>query len=933
MIRSQLAHRASRTLALFLGMLVATTAFTVLTGAADTSRLVVRGEVAKDFRSAYDILVRPAGSKSALETSQGLVRDSYLSGAFGGITMAQYKQVEGLDGVEVAAPAAIVGYAMQNVTIPVDLSKYVRLSGRQVLRVDVARLVDSGLSRVPGERTVFVYVTDELAAPPASPGNVFGPTETLPGGKRVVLCPWDAVEAGTEATQSGPFSEFARTETSCWSRRGQGFVNGQTVALPHSKVTVEIPWSFPYLIAAIDPEAEARLVGLDKAVTQGRYLKPSEAVSEIQPQGSLSRLKVKQVPLLLTSRPYATGADELTVSDLGAAGVATMTSGDQPADLRSALLQERGRPLGRETVGTAQAFSRLPGVAGPGAVPTGESLPIADLWTAGAPALTAKGERAVTVAPATLDPSVWDFSGSGAQFRPLAETLDTPFRPVTHHEGNNSGQATDTTFKIPVINIVGRYDPEKVTSGSDLASVPLSLYAPSRLKGADSAATAALKGGSLDTNGSMVGYAQEPPLMLTSLEGMAAFYAKDAFSDMGKAAQAPLGSIRVRVSGTVGIDDLSRERVRRVAEQITATTGLDVDIVIGSSPTPVTVDLPAGKYGRPDLKLQEGWVLKGVGVALLQGVDRKSVALFALILVVCSLFVANAAGAAVRSRRTELGVLSCLGWSRGMLFRVVLGELAVLGLAAGAAGALLSWPIAALAGLEVSPWRQIAAIPAAVLLAVVAGLGPARRAAAAHPASAVRPMVSVPRRPRSPRTLLGLAWGNLTRVPGRAALGALSLAVGVCALTILLGITRAFHGAAVGTLLGDAITLQVRGVDYLAVGATIALGALATADVLYLNVRERAGEFAALRAMGWPETALARVVAWEGLAIGVVGAVVGAALGVGLTGWFASAVPPQLLVMAGAAAMVGVAVTVTALAIPTAALRRLPTAALLADEE
>src|SRR5665647_490855 len=91
MIRSQLAHRASRTLALFLGMLVATTAFTVLTGAADTSRLVVRGEVAKDLRAAYDILVRPAGSKSALETSQGLVRDSYLSGAFGGITMAQYE--------------------------------------------------------------------------------------------------------------------------------------------------------------------------------------------------------------------------------------------------------------------------------------------------------------------------------------------------------------------------------------------------------------------------------------------------------------------------------------------------------------------------------------------------------------------------------------------------------------------------------------------------------------------------------------------------------------------------------------------------------------------------------------------------------------------------------------------------------------------------
>ena len=71
MMRSQLVHRRSRTLAMFLGMLLATTAFTVLTGAADTSRLVVRGEVAKNFRPAYDILVRPQGAATRLESDAG----------------------------------------------------------------------------------------------------------------------------------------------------------------------------------------------------------------------------------------------------------------------------------------------------------------------------------------------------------------------------------------------------------------------------------------------------------------------------------------------------------------------------------------------------------------------------------------------------------------------------------------------------------------------------------------------------------------------------------------------------------------------------------------------------------------------------------------------------------------------------------------------
>ena len=55
---------------------------------------------------------------------------------------------------------------------------------------------------------------------------------------------------------------------------------------------------------------------------------------------------------------------------------------------------------------------------------------------------------------------------------------------------------------------------------------------------------------------------------------------------------------------------------------------------------------------------------KGVVVAIFSAVDKKSAALFGLILVVCSLFAANSATAAVRSRRQELGILACLGWTR-----------------------------------------------------------------------------------------------------------------------------------------------------------------------------------------------------------------------------------------------------------------------------
>ncbi len=97
----------------------------------------------------------------------------------------------------------------------------------------------------------------------------------------------------------------------------------------------------------------------------------------------------------------------------------------------------------------------------------------------------------------------------------------------------------------------------------------------------------------------------------------------------------------------------------------------------------------------------------------------------------------------------------------------------------------------------------------------------------------------------------GLAVTNLLRAPGRSLLGALALAIGICALTLLLAFTLAFRGQVVGTLLGNAIAVQTRPADYISATVTVLIGAFAVADVLYLNIRERASELATLRALGW----------------------------------------------------------------------------------
>jgi len=163
-------------------------------------------------------------------------------------------------------------------------------------------------------------------------------------------------------------------------------------------------------------------------------------------------------------------------------------------------------------------------------------------------------------------------------------------------------------------------------------------------------------------------------------------------------------------------------------------------------------------------------------------------------------------------------------------------------------------------------------------------------------------------------------------------IAALSLAPGVAALTLLSAVTFAFQGVVVGSLLGDAVAVQVRGVDYVAVAATVVLGVLTVADVVFLNVRERATELATIRSFGWRESALARLVVTEGAVVGAVGSVTGAALALAATARFTGRLPVGGLITSAAVVAAGVLVTAGAALLPAQLLRRLPAAQLLAAE-
>jgi putative ABC transport system permease protein len=894
---SQLRFRPARALALLAGMLVATTAFAVLTAASRTSQLRTVGTVTAHFRTSYDILVRPRGARTALEARTRTVQPNFMTGSYGGITLAQYHQIQRIPGVQVAAPIAMVGYTLLRVLRPVPLPAADNARpGRQLYRFATTWVSAGGATRI-SQPPSYLYVTPaRLTVRPS--GAV---AELRPGRSAATVCPATGYIAG-----HSPFGVAAQSASFCWSKINGNA--GQFAGGPRHGAYAVLAWSLPVLIAAIDPGAEARLDRLDGAVTSGRYL--AQDARPTRTQYGVT------IPVLAAS---SSGVGEYAVTR-----IQRLAAPASPPDLNVAAMTRAASAPGRTVASTRSSVEQVYQQALALAASPADYPRVRDYWSAGPVRYRRGSDGHLRPVQVRNPPSAW-LPGEDVTslLSPPMDETGVQYRTLRAHVLNQTGHDERQ------IRVVGRFDPARIASSDPLTQVPLGPFQPVAAAPANAASRRVLHGDLLPSL-NLGGYVSQPVDLVTTMAALPTLENSD-FSASPPAAD-PISVIRVRVAGATRPDKLSLARVKVVAQQIAARTGLDVDIVTGSSPAPMTIDLPASRPGSPPLELTEGWVKKGVAVTILTAVDRQSVALFTLILVVCVLFLANSATAAVRGRRRELGVLACVGWTRSRLFAAVLGELAALGLAAGILGAAVALPLSGALGLHASQGQALLAVPVAVGVAVTAGAVPAWLAGRVDPLAAVRPPVLAVRRARHPGGITALAVLNVSRSPGRTLVGVLSLAIGIAALTLLIALTAAFRGVVVGTVLGNAVAVQVRGVDYVAVAATVALGVLAVADVVFLNIRERATELATLRSFGWRESALTRLVVTEGALVGLAGSIAGAALGLAAAAELAGGLPAGLLAAAAAVVAAGVLVTAAAAALPARLLRRLPTAYLLAEE-
>lgn len=691
-------------------------------------------------------------------------------------------------------------------------------------------------------------------------------------------------------------------------------VNATTLSQSGIQRAVSVPnctfahWA---LLAAIDPAQEAALVGLDETVSR-RYLEsdaPLEPLVDDSPLGPYERYEIPALIGETSGLAGAVGTELVQLElpeDVGGIDDILRRGG-------SALLEELPpqRVVRSQSLEVEAAYAEM--VEGLVRGPRRYSHGVLSVWPAPSP---------IAYRPAV--------SGHPEAPEPVLELSPRKYAPPPARLWELGLAPTDGRVAFGevhwasaqgnwVLSFQGSFDPWKLPLPLP-PGAPRDVYRPRvPLLVFDEAGGPLRQPREIYPTLNPFGYPQVAPTVLTTLEGARIIAGDSAIS-----------AVRVRVNDRDVAPPDALSRVDAVAEEIRHLTGLQVDVVAGSSTRLVLVHLvgytlPGEEGVAPAGYAEEQWLqlgvarearppLEGVGIAL-QGAMAAATVLLLL------------GGGALTSvgRADEFGLLRALGWRTITVVGLASVEAAVFGAVAGLLGLLVGVERAAREGLAMpGEWGWLI-VPSAIALSLAGSLWPTLRAVRVPPARALRPAAKT-RRPGWLLRRLGYPVRALCCRPGWSLVGGLVGATAAGLLTVMYSVQGAVPPRLVPTVLGGYAAEQLVAMRSSISTTALVVGALGVAGVLVAALAERRGEIALLQAIGWRSGSIARVFVVEGVLLALGGGVVGGAAGVAAAAAMEAADVRTALRVAPTAVVLLVIVSAAAALYPAARAARVPPA-------
>lgn len=618
-----------------------------------------------------------------------------------------------------------------------------------------------------------------------------------------------------------------------------------------------------FLMAGVDPTEEARLVGLDQSVLEAsdsRYYMESDASRiEKQPTGA----EVVELPVLMSTQNFTDKTYQFHFERLDL----PFSDKEQASRSMEAVKGNGGEAYLKKLWSVADKTytfhtEQMQGMFMKNRSIAFEYMP--ETWH-----VRLKATPLVLEPVANAYRDQWPYSYQAQRFS-TPETYQwftsDVLRPYEEFERKAiPGTSMNGYFFNP--ELIGFYDPLKLKMAMDpLSEPPMDTYRPPSAKLIfDDAMRPLNPPATLKPVNNPLGLLTSPPTMLTTIDA-AANILKDK----------PISVIRIKAAGISEVSEESQRKLEQIASQIREQTGLEADIVFGSSPQPVLIHVPASG-SQPALGwVEQQWIKLGTKFVIVKEMRIGFSGMLLLVNLMAVLYVAATNLVSFLVRKQYFALMLSTGWQPTHIIRLIALENIII----GGFVAFLIWSsqgcLVFFGQSELSLTRFTVTGLAGFAIYGLGGMPVLLLVRRISPMEAIRSgeMSVKVRRIAKVHGVFHVALSHFAGKIKRNTLSVLSIAMPTTLLMFFLFVTVQLKGVFYSSWFGQYAVGEIGSTHYWAVGICLLIALFTTAEIIWQNVSERKQEIALLQALGWRSHAIRRLVLMEGFLTGCLAGVV-----------------------------------------------------------
>lgn len=622
------------------------------------------------------------------------------------------------------------------------------------------------------------------------------------------------------------------------------------------------------LLAGIDPEQEAKLVGLDDAILSlgsSRYFDDSDGYYFNNINGGHH-----EFPIIVNKQSYVDKVEKIIFERLDI---------DITNDNSNEIMEKVKENGGKEYLNTIdgeviETFS----VTGEEVFHEFISNMTGVDWKTGEVLLQAQDTENIT--GVVYKPSPISFQEIAS---PYTDRWPYAYQVIPFQNGENVGAVykdkesyrepryiEEEFINWPRIkpNWIGFYDASNLSLSKDPTSeLPMETYRPASAEFVmDQEGNPMNPPKQLQPTGDPYNFLTDPPGMLTTIEA-----AEKLLGDE------PISAIRIKVAGVADLSEDSQAILEKVAKEIEKRTGLITDITLGSSPQLALTYVP-GLNEESDIGwLQQPWVNIGSSISIFKETKIGFSGIVASVIAVAIVYVWASGIVNLLARRKEFAVLLSIGWRPSQLNRLLFLESSIIGLFV----AFISWIMLGFVYVSSNAtisfdrflWTGLFGLIVYLLGSVI----PMLMARNISPYEAMRTgeISSKSKRLFQAKGINRMAFNHFIGKWKRSFLSIISIALPTALLAVFLYITFRLRGIMYTSLLGEYVALEIGPAHYVAIIVSLIIAILTTAEIMWQNVSERREEISLLQSIGWKRWSIRRLILAEGVFSGLFAAIIG----------------------------------------------------------